>query len=206
MPNKILYKTPYSCIAIKDDKMYVVSTKYKDYSPRAITIMPGFQIELGRNINEIEEALKLTRVPVILKTLIDTGEIQQIQVIRMHTGIVNDKLVAMLVCKHNIIQSVSFNRDLIKDGEYRRYNQLSVYHQLSLPFDLAESHASSRSDQVSKLMTNIFRYIEHTDLEVQEDNKQLIALFKNDDINLKFVFISNKKNNSRFELMNISLI
>ena len=126
MPNKILYKTPYSCIAIKDDKMYVVSTKYKDYSPRAITIMPGFQIELGRNINEIEEALRLTRVPVILKTLIDTGEIQQIQVIRMHTGIVDDKLVAMLVCKHNIIQSVSFNRDLIKDGEYRR-NQDDIF-------------------------------------------------------------------------------
>ena len=114
MQNKIMFKNEDSCIAIKDDKMYILSTRYKDISSRALTVMSGFQIELGRDINDIITALKETRVPVIIKEVISNGDKSHYQIIRMHTGKVDDKLVATLLCNNGIIHSISFNRALIE--------------------------------------------------------------------------------------------
>lgn len=206
MATKIMFRTKYSCITIKDGKMYTLSNKYKDYSPRAITIISGFQIELGRNINDIETALKETRLPIILKTVTDINDIKHIQIIRMHTGRVDDKIVAIMSCKNNIITSVSFNKDLIKDAAYRKYNSLSVYHQLSMPYSLSDSGYKFRRDQVLSVIQKIIPSIEYNEVEVVEKGKQLIVNINDEDVSMKMLFISNKNNNDRYELMSISLL
>jgi len=205
MAIQVMFKNEKSYIAIKNDKLYIVSTKYKDYSPRAITIMPGFQIELGRNIQEIEDAIKRTRLPIILKTLAEMNNIKQVQIIRMHTGKVADKVVAIISCKNNIINTVAFNRKLIKDGEYRRYNNLSVLHQVSIPYDLSESNTRFRRDQVISTLSNIIPSISHSEVEVIEKEKRLVASVRDDDAAIKFTFVSNTQMNNRFELMSIAL-
>lgn len=202
MDNKYLYKTDESCIAIKDGRMYIISTKYKDYSIRAVTVVPGFQIELGRNINEIEEALKETRLPVILKSITANGNSDYYQVIRMHTGKVDDKIVATIICKDKLITSISFNRKLLRDGNYRRYNQLSVFHQISIPYELGATEFKFRRDQVTSILKSIISL--SNAVEINESNKQLEAIINEDNQHIKFMFILNKDNN-RYELASISL-
>ena len=202
---KVISKNKKSYILIKNGKMYILSTNRKDYSSCAIPIIPGFQIELGRNIKEIEEAIKFTRLPVIIKELVERGSIKQLQIIRMQTGKVNDKVVASIVCNKDIITSISFNRALINDNEYRKYNGLTVLHQISIPFELCDSNATSRRDQVNNLLSNILPHMGLTDISVAEDKSKLCAIAKNKDGDmLKFTFIFNK-NTSRFEFTSISL-
>lgn len=205
MSVEVLFKKDNSYIAIKNDKLYILSVKYKDFSPRAITIIPGFQIELGRSIKDIEEALKHTRLPIILKTLTEINNIKQIQIIRMHTGKVDDKVVAVISCKNDIINTVAFNKELIKDSSYRRYNNLSVLHQISIPYNLCESQAKFRRDQVINILSNIISNVSYSEIEVVEKGKQLITYITEEDKKIKYTFVSNKNNNDRFELMSISL-
>lgn len=203
MQNKIMFKNDDSCIAIKDDKMYILSTRYKDISSRALTVMSGFQIELGRDINDIITALKETRVPVIIKEVISNGRKSHYQIIRMHTGKVDDKLVATLLCNNNIIHGISFNRALIKDGSYRKYNILSVLHQLSVPYNLCDSNSVSRSEQLKQILKSTMNIVNN--IEVTEKDNQLIAITNEDNLKLNFKFILNKNNNNRYELTSISL-
>ncbi|MBO5386748.1 MAG: hypothetical protein J6A59_01205 [Lachnospiraceae bacterium] len=203
MQNKIMFKNEDSCIAIKDDKMYILSTRYKDISSRALTVMSGFQIELGRDINDIITALKETRVPVIIKEVISNGDKSHYQIIRMHTGKVDDKLVATLLCNNGIIHSISFNRALIRDGSYRQYNILSVLHQLSVPYNLCDSTSVSRSEQLKQILKSVMNIVNN--IEVTEKDNQLVAITNEDNLKLSFKFILNKNNNNRYELISISL-
>ena len=52
-----------------DNWLYVDNWLYLLYA-----ILPGFQLELGRSIQDFKEALKETRLPVIIKKLIERGE------------------------------------------------------------------------------------------------------------------------------------
>lgn len=207
MSSKVMFKNENSCIVIKEDKLYVMSTRYKDLSVRAFTILNGFQIELGRSIKDFEAALREARLPIMIKMLQETSnnniKITYYQIIRMHTGKVDDKIIATIVCKNDIITVLSFNRGLIKDGEYRRYNQLSVLHQISLPYDLSESSSSNRNEQVVKTLKTVMPIT--NSIVVNEKEDSLVAITKEDNLKLKFTFISNAKNNKRFELISIAL-
>lgn len=200
---KYMYKTNNSCIAIKDDKLYIISTKYKDYSARAVTIIPGFQIELGRKINDIESALKETRLPIILKKVTEINGSKYIQIIRMHTGKVDDKIVATILCRDEMILSVSFNRELLRDSNYRKYTQLSIYHQISIPFDLSKTEFNNRTEQVKCILKNTISVT--NPIEVCENGNSMYAITNEDEQKLKFMFISNKNNGNRYELASISL-
>lgn len=186
MKGKYLFKTKDSCIAIKNDKLYVISTRQKDYSPRAVQILPGLQMELGRDINDFKQALKETRLPVVIKLLIERDNKSTYQVIRMHTGNVEDKVVANIQCESNIIKIIAFNRALIMDGNYRRFNQLSAYNQLAIPYDLGISGCISRTEQVRKIMSAITMVDK---VEVNENGKKLIAKIEADGQILTFNFI-----------------
>lgn len=202
MSKKYMFKTQDSCIAILDDKLYILSNKYKDYSPKAVMIIPGFQIELGRSINDIIAALKETRVPVIIKKVIEKGELEYYSIVRMSTGKVDDKAVASVICKQNIISTISFNKSLLKDENYRKYNKVSIFHQLSLPYKLSESNCMSRGEQVQNVLRTVFGMIKR--IEVSEEQNKLIALIHDEDIKTKLTFILNILTN-RYELTTISL-
>ena len=204
MSNKIMFRNDDSCIAIKDDKLYILSNHYKDISCRSITVMSGFQIELGRDINDIIQALKETRVPVFIKEVANNSILTYYQVIRLHTGKVDDKVVADITCKNNKIISIAFNRKLISDSDYRRYNQLSVVHQLSIPYDLYVSDCTTRWEQVRKILKSAINVV--NPIEVKEKDLQLVAIVNEDNLKQKYTFISNKNNNNRYELISISLV
>lgn len=204
MDKKIMFKNNSSCIVIKDGKMYIASTKYKDYSCRAITIMNGFQIEIGRNINEIKQALRETRLPIIIREVINVKSVKHYQIIRMHTGNVDDKVIATVVCNNDIISIVSFNRDLIRDKDYRRYNQISVLHQLSIPFDLSETGNISRSEQL-KAILSVAMHI-RGNIKVIEQSDSLSAIIDSgEEEKFKILFILNSKTN-RYDMTSLSLI
>ena len=202
MSKKIMFKTKDSCIAIMDDKLYIVSNSYKDYSPRAIMIIPGFQIELGRNMDNIVEAIKETRLPIVIKTVLEKEDASCYHIIRMSTGKVDDKVIASVICNKNIITNISFNRNLLKDNNYRRYNKVSIFHQLSLPYKLSDSNCTSRGEQVKNTIKTILGRVEN--IEVSETQNKLVALINDESIKTKFVFILNN-DIGRYELTNISL-
>jgi hypothetical protein len=204
MQTKLLYKNGKSCIAIRNGKLYVISTEYKDFSPRAFTIMNGFQVELGRNINDFIEALKETRLPVLLKQVTQVGNNAYYQIIRMHTGNVEDKLVATILCKNDIITTISFNRDLIRDNQYRKYNSISVLHQLSMPYDFSDSGCFTRGSQLRETLKSVISTANPI-INVVENNNQLSALVTEDDLRFCFKFIINKNGKDMYELVSISL-
>lgn len=204
MSSVTMFKSKNTCIAIKNDKLYVMSFKYKDVSPRAVTIASGFQIELGRDINNFIEALKHTRLPFLIKEVITRGDVTNYQIIRMGTGNVETVVVATIVCKKNLIHTVGFNRKLIYDSKYRRYNNLSVLHQLSIPFDLSESQCNTRTEQIKKTI-DAFIFVNNT-VEVVEKLNKLNAIVTVDEDKMQYAFVSNSNNNNRYELTSISLI
>lgn len=199
MENKYLFRNENSCIAIRNDKLYVLSTKQKDYSPRAVQITPGFQMELGRHIDDFKQALKETRLPIVIKVLMEKGTKATYQIVRMHTGNVDDKVVANIQCDGGIIKIIAFNRALITDGNYRKYNQLSAYNQLAIPCNLSVSGCTSRSEQVRKTMSAITMI---DTVEVKEDGKRLVAKIEADNQILYFNFICSGES---YILSNISI-
>lgn len=203
MDNKIMFKNEYSCIVIHDEKLYIMNNKYKEYSLRAVTIIPGFQLELGRDIKEIKEALKETRLPIIIKKLTELPNgTAYYQIIRIHTGNVDDKVVTNVVCIKDKITSIAFNKALLKDSNYRKYNQLSVYHQLSVPYDLAQTEFNFRGEQIDTRLSTVIK-LKHK-IKIVEDTNKISAIIQEDDKYIQFLFILNK-NNNRFELSSIGI-
>lgn len=204
MESKIMFKKNNSCILIRDGKMYVVDIKHKDYYCKAITIMNGFQIELGRSIKEIKTALKETRLPIILKEVININEVKHYQVVRMHTGNVDDKVIATIVCKKDIISIVSFNKALIKDKEYRKYNQISILHQLSIPYSLAGTGFISRNEQIKNIL-GVAMHLRCNIKVTEEATGNLQAIIEEDEPKIKILFILNEKT-QRYELTSLALV
>lgn len=192
-----------SYIEIKDSKLYVMSTRYRDFSPNMIQVLDGFQIELGRNINDFKSALKMTRLPVMIKNLIDNGVMQQYQVIRIKTGKVDDRVVATIMCQNNLIKTISFNKELLKDMQYRKYNNLSIYHQLVIPYDYTASGAFNRVDQVRRLLS-IATFVR--DINVQENGGTLSAFVPAEGLVMRFNFISDKQFNLNYKLSSITAV
>lgn len=204
MPNKIMFKTNNSCLLIHNDNIYVRTVDNSDFSSRALTVIPGFQLELGRDINDYKEAMKFSRVPLFFKLVtsrtVNGDNFDYYLLVRMKTGRVEDKVVANIICKSGILTSISFNRKLIRDGDYRRYNQLSVLHQLIVPKDL--NGTSNRTEQLKKILGGV---IFCTDgINVIEKNSNLIAITKVGGLSLKYTFIKDV-NNSNYVLVSISL-
>lgn len=201
MDAKVMFNNGNSFIIIKNGKLYI-ATKQHEISKCAITLINGFQVELGRNIQDIQEALKYTRLPIVLKTVLEQEKVSQYQVVRMHTGKVDDKVIANILCKNGIISVVSFNRKLINDQQYRKFNQLSIVHQLSLPFNMLESGCSSRIEQVSKALSTAIM-VDGTP-ELTEGKNNLTAVIKTNSCKIKYTFILNTSTN-RYELTSMSL-
>ena len=201
MPNKIMFKNKDSCLLIYDDKIYVRTADNSDFSFRAITVTSGFQLELGRNIGEYIETMKYSRLPLFFKHVVDRGENSYYLLVRMKTGRVEDKVIANIVCKSDILYSISFNRDLIRDREYRRYNQLSILHQLTIPREL--NGFSNRSEQLRKLLYQTVPY--EGNIKIIETENNLAAAVKVGGLPLKYTFIKDI-NTGKFILVSISLV
>ena len=208
MQIKRLYDNGFSSILVAKGKMIITVNGKNQYSPLAIKIMEGFQVELGRHIKDIIEAVKHTRLPLIIKRIPVTSDTRAgYQLIRMHTGNVDDKVVANISTVNDIITSVSFNRTLIKDNNYRKYNRLSVLHQLAISdkncgLTLGESK-QYRIEQVKHVLKDML-IPGASNVNVIEDDNQIIFNVGVLGRIVKFVFIHNKEA-GLYELVSISL-
>ena len=204
MPNKMMYKNDKTCLLLHEDKIYVRTADNSDFSHRAITVTPGFQLELGRKIDDYKEAMKYSRLPLFFKHVtnreINGENLDYYLFVRMKTGRVDDKVIASIICKSGILYSISFNRDLIKDKEYRRYNQLSILHQISIPKDL--NGFSNRSEQLIGLLKKAIPC--EKDIKVVEKDNNLAAIVRVADLLLKYTFIKDVSTN-KYLLVSISL-
>ena len=191
-----------SFIVILDGKMYVLDPRKKGFSDRAIMVMPGFQIELGRNIRDIKEALKFTRLPIALELSVQAGNMEQYTVIRMQTGTVSAHNVATIRCDNGIITGISFHGYLLKDKEYRKKVGVSILHQLALPVD---TNGMTRAEQVTEMLKAV-RFVSDKDISVVETASSLTAVLTAGKRNLKFTFLIDRGRNNQFVLSNISLM
>ena len=103
MQSKIMYKTKESCLCLYNDKIYVRTTDNSDFSFRALTVTPGFQLELGRQISDYIGAMKYSRLPLFFKHVVDRDDTSYYLLVRMKTGRVDDKVIANIVCKSGIL-------------------------------------------------------------------------------------------------------
>jgi hypothetical protein len=120
----------------------------------------------------------------------------------MHTGKVDDKIIATLACENDIITNISFNRELLTDMNYRRYSVLSVFHQLSIPYELSQSQFKVRRDQVYSILSSVISLTNA--IQINEGKNSLEVITNEDEQKLKFLFVLNKKTN-RYELTSIAL-
>ena len=193
--DKVFKVSNTSSLVIHNGKIYIKDTESK---VNVVTITPGFQISFGYNIEIIIQALKLTRLPIMVKLITDMNGIQQYQIIRMHTGNVDDKVIATVACAGNCIKAVSCNKALLTDDEYKRYNRLSLIHQVSLQYDLTKTKYSCRKSQVITVfyMVNGLKGYQ-ANIEVHEEGTRLEVFIHN--IRYKFI-----KTIDRFEMLSIT--
>lgn len=133
MKKQILYDNGYSHILIDSSTIQVLRNSDNMFSPKSIKIWSSMQIELGRPIEEFKECLVKTRVPIMIKEVaLPIKGMLGYQLIRMHTGKVQDKVLANILEKENKITKVTFNRELASDMEFRKYSQVPVVNQFRL--------------------------------------------------------------------------
>lgn len=193
--DKVFKVSNKSSLVIHNGRIYI---RDRESKVNVVTVTPGFQISFGYNIEIIIQALKLTRLPIMVKLITDMNGVQQYQIVRMHTGKVDDKVIATVACAGNCIKAVSFNKALLHDDEYKRYNRLSLIHQVSLQYNLAKTTYSCRKSQVITVFYTVLglKGLEEN-IEVHEEGARLEVFIHN--IRYKFV-----KTVDRFEMLSIT--
>lgn len=198
---KLLYKNDKSTILIRNGRMYIVSNRASDFYAGALTVLPGFQVELGRRISEIKDALSETKLPIALEKVVDAKNIQQYNVIRMETGPIPARSIATIHCTNGVITGVSFHRYALDDVEFRKKVKLSILHQLAIP---AEASNEDRKTQIRNLLASV-RMTIAGEIEIEEKGTCITATVNSEGTNLQFTFLANSARNGQYELSSIKL-
>jgi len=195
-----MFENEQSCLVVRGDKLYVLSKDLSDYYAGAITVMPGFQIELGRPLEQFKEATKKTRLPIGYMLLKERNNVALYKVIRLKTGPLSNTVVATLRCVDDRIVAIAFNRSLLNDNNYRRYGKLSAMHQLAIPTSL-QGYGYRRA-QASAIISNLLSI--NSDVEVIESEAKLEVKVQASICRYNFTFIKSLDGN-RYELSWIAL-
>lgn len=155
-----LYDNGYSHILVDDDSVRVIRNSDSKLSPKSVKILDDIYIELGRPMRDFRESLVETRVPIVVKQIpLDKTNIKGYQIIRMHTGNVDDKVVVNVTETNGKINKISFNRELKHDKEFRKYCKLSALHLLQIPaLNLDDRELALKFEsQLDAIMLSIFK-------------------------------------------------
>lgn len=161
MKNIKIYDNGYSYILLDDTIIQILRKSDNVFSPRSIKVWSTMQIELGRPVKEVKECIAKTRVPLIIKEV--TLPIQGVlgyQLIRMHTGKVDDRVLVNILEKDNKIIKLTFNRELAKDREFRKYSHLPAVNQFklrALNLDDSKELEAHFSKQLEIIISTLFR-------------------------------------------------
>jgi hypothetical protein len=196
-----LYDNGKSCILIRKDRLYIKG-KCADYNKAlTVNILSGLQVELGRNIEEIKNAFKATRLPVMFKEILKKKDMEVYNIVRIKTGTVDSRTVAIVICNTGIIKSISFNNDLLIDEVYKKYNRLSSIHQIALSCNIDSKVEYTRKKQVNKILSEVNKC--KMDLDVSESKLELFAITK-DTESIVYSFLKDKEKEV-FKLMSVSI-
>lgn len=141
---------------IVTDKSVRVSPKVKSnayITPNIVTLTPGIQAELGRSLKEFIECVQHTDKPLLF-TLISGKRRDGVRIYnlnRMETGKVKEAYICSIVSIDDIMISFQFNQELAYDENYRRYEKLSILHQLTLGKSTHSDLLFRGSNTISKI-------------------------------------------------------
>lgn len=207
MAHKKLYDNGYSHILMDDSTIQILRNEDDVFSPRSVKVWSTLQIELGRPIKEIKDCLAKTRVPLIIKEVaLPVPGLLGYQLIRMHTGIVQDKVLANIIEKDNKVIKITFNRELAKDKEFRKYSQLPVANQLKLrTLNMKNSEELEKRfcKQVNTIIDTLFRDAANF-VRADYSSEEIIVYIDADGQEQKVSFIYSNKS-SAYELVSISI-
>lgn len=203
-----MYQTRFTYMSIDEKHIIVKDNERHEQSCRAVTVYPGLQIELGRRFEDYKEALGQTRLPLVFKKLsIPSRSCLNYQLIRMGTGKVKDKIILNIIVKDAVIYAISFNKDLRNDMEYRKYNQLSITNQLSLPaLDINKTSDMELKfgEQVQRVIEVLFKgFGEFVGAEYKTEKISINIAVDNEELVVNFIL--NRKNNM-YELISLELV
>lgn len=167
-----MYKNERSCIVIKDNAILVVDSETYSFTTSAIHIAGGFMIELGRNINEFIEALKVAQLPYYFKLDYSRNGIDIYGVYRIATGNIPAMRFAAVKCKGDILLSLNFktDRDVVTYAKYRMFSKFQFFR---LPYELGDDWYRGQQAQryISLLMPGVT-----VDKVKEEKEKRLLQL------------------------------
>lgn len=206
MHKKKMFSNGETFLLVDDDRVLVCNEEGTSrLSCRAITIFNGFKIELGRNITNFKSALAETRLPIIIKevALPVKSNTKIYEIIRLKTGIVDDKVIATVKEKDSKIVSIDFNYNLKYDMNYRKYNSIAICNQLSVSVKDTDS-----DDKVIRTMSTILKHLYKDKAYLVQCNINTNDIVLDADVEgqrqqVMFVFSSE---DNRYSLASITLI
>lgn len=156
-----LYDNGYSYILVDKNSIQILKKSNNAFSPRSVKVWGTMQIELGRPVKELKDCLAQSRVPLLIKEVsLPLHGMLGYQLIRMHTGKVDDKVLANILEKDEKIIKLTFNRELINDMEFRKYSQLPAVNQFrlkALNLDDSKELEANFSKQLDTIIQTLFR-------------------------------------------------
>lgn len=207
MDKKIkMYNNHYSSILIDNNSIQVLRNSDKMFSPRSIKIYSGMQIELGRPVSNFIDALAESRLPLMIKDVpLPVDGVLGYQVVRMHTGNVDDRVLANLIEKNGQITKITFNRDLAHDKEFMKYSPVPIVNQLKLKaidINNSEKLKTEFVQQLNNVIQVLFRNTA-TFLSAEYATNEVCIHIDADEQKQKISFIFSKKS-GYYELMSVA--
>lgn len=176
MEDIILFERDDSYIMIRKGHLYIMDTKDKDISPRTVTIFPGFQVDMNRDIGELKQALSQTRLPIFFRKIRERNNVILYSIVRMATGAVDDVILAHAVCIDNQIKKLVFNRDLRENANFRKYHSLPIVYGICLPYDLSQTSYKDRRSQVTDAVKRLFEGRACKEMRIIEGEHMIYAM------------------------------
>lgn len=200
---KIIGKTDKSAILITDTSIKILKAAGGNIlNPLGVvTLIPGVQLELGRQMDEFAKCLKMVRKPLALQKIAENNGQCTWHVIRLGTGKVPEAKVCTINTIHGIIAAVSFNQSLVYNATYRKYQPLSVVHQLKVG-KAGSAGQLSRAVSVVAVITGQSA----SDFKITESNKSIIVYTAIKELSSQYRFTFLKDEKDYFNLLSIGFL
>ena len=198
-----LYETEQTYISVYNGKVYIKNTQTGEISPRAITLCPGLQIELGRDYREIKYATMQSRVPVFFQEIVKSGQNKWLFIVRMKTGNVPATELVSVRCKDDIIISLGVEQKIKDNMEYQKYLPLPDFCDWMLPEGESEKEKNTREEAAVDFLLKRFPMISDKNIEIETDGNKLDISITHDLVRMKFSLVSSSKEDGRYVCVGI---
>lgn len=188
-----------SHIAIYNNKsVKIIDNKTKAISNRAITIMPGFQIEFGRSIKDVFSALAKIHLPIIIEEYLTAGNFKYYNVVRLETGNIPEFTICKIGVTNEVIMEVLFDSELTKNNAARKTRSISAIASVAIK---ANDISSIEMDAISTITSLKGENAIDYSFNILDYKIRVIANYN--DFNLIYTYLMDKKDNTKYRLIGI---